>query len=118
MRHLRLASDPADTDSQPLDRSITVKDAAALLGCDDSTVRRLLEAGEFEGHRIGVKKRGVRIYLSSVQMYRERNALAKQPKNRSSESTRSPPHRSPATTAEHKEAMAFLKSIGVRFSPR
>jgi excisionase family DNA binding protein len=53
--------------------SARVKHVAALLDCDESQVRRLIESGELEAHRIG--KRGVRVYMDSVDTYRERRAI-------------------------------------------
>lgn len=54
--------------------SARVKHVAALLDCDDSQIRRLIDSGDLEAHRIG--KRGIRVYLDSVETYRERGSIA------------------------------------------
>ena len=114
---LRRASSAAEINDLPIDQSVTVKMAAMLLGCDESTVRRLLDAEELTGHRIGVKLGGVRVYLSSIVNYRERNAIGGTAgKSRREKAPAKPRHQE--QTVEHKEAMAYLKGLGLRFNPR
>lgn len=115
---LRAAADPASIDDAEVDRSVTVKEASVLLGCDESTVRRLLDAEELDGHRVGLKRRGVRVSLSSIQRYRQRNSISGQKQNSPPADSRKKASCRQSVTAEHKEAMAFLKGLGIRFDPR
>lgn len=81
-----------------------VKTAARVLDADESHVRDLLRAGELKGHRWG--KRGVRIYASSIDDYRRRQALGAQPHE--------PPKPSrPKPAAGHAEALAYLRDLCV-----
>lgn len=102
---LRLALPAADR----LLESITVKRAAEILCCDDSTVRALLRGGSLEGHKIGKTENpgGVRVDLQSVKDYKARHAIV--PVNAS----RAAPRKRPSTAA-HREALAYLISIGVQ----
>lgn len=72
-----------------------------------SQVRRLVAAGELEGHRIG--KRGIRIYEDSLDEYRRRNATGPGP----SAKTPPLPRRQSGPTAAAREAMAALIEMGV-----
>jgi excisionase family DNA binding protein len=87
--------------------SVRVKHVAAILDCDQSQVRRLVDRGELEAHRIG--KRGVRIYLDSVDDYRARGVI---------KAARAPqmPHKpliSKATRIATAAALADLRADGI-----
>ena len=114
---LRIAADPSTIDDAQVDRSVTVKEAAHLLGCDEGTVRRLLAAGELSGHRVGLKKRGVRIYLSSVRSYREGNRIDRSKRKDEVDHQTKRKHVR-TVTAQHKEAIAGLKALGIILEPR
>jgi len=101
MSHLRLAVTPIATE----DRSVRVSTAAAMLDCDDSTVRKLAKDGELEWHRLG--RRGVRIYLSSIEEYRIRMTAPTPAERRQTRKARQAPSK------RHAESMAFLHSLGV-----
>jgi excisionase family DNA binding protein len=62
-----------DLASQAERASGRIKRIAALLDCDESQVRRLISAGELEAHGIG--RRGVRVYLDSLEAYRLRHSI-------------------------------------------
>jgi excisionase family DNA binding protein len=98
----------------PRREGITVMEAAAILGCDPSTVRELLRIGELEGWRIGKTKKpyGVRVDEGSCYDYRARHStvdptapIAK---------PRRQQRRPPRTSAAHVEALAALRARGVR----
>lgn len=82
--------------------SVRPATAASLLDCDRSQVYKLIKSQELETHGLG--KRGVRIYVDSIEGYRERRAgvapklLAKRPKK---------------LGAEHHEACAHLRALGL-----
>lgn len=99
----RIALDPA---SLPR-RSLTIAAAAELLSVDRSTVRKWLRSGEIEGHRIG--RRALRVYADSIEDYRSEHAIA----GRAGTPSRCQPKRAPRLTAAHREAEAFLQSLGV-----
>ncbi len=88
------------------DRSLKVAEVARLLSCDESQVRKLVDAGELHGHVLG--KRGIRIYLSSVEEYREAKALQPKTKEKSSSG-----QRRKRVSAAHNEAVANLRSLGI-----
>lgn len=67
--------DPADA-PRP---SARVARVAAILDCDPSDVRRMLRAGELEGHGKGI--RGKRVYLDSVAAYQRARDIEPQRKN-------------------------------------
>lgn len=85
--------------------SITVKQAAALLSIDISSVYKAVHRGELLGHRVG--KRGVRIYLNSVDAYRQaRKILPPAPALK----PKAHPQR---LTADYYRALKELESAGV-----
>lgn len=108
MTHLRRAYDPCDAEAlMGLRLSVRVAKVAKALDMDEANVRRLVNDGELEGHRAG--KRGIRIYVDSVEEYRRRNHLGpKQP-----EPPQPKPQRKRGPTAAAREALAALKAAGV-----
>jgi excisionase family DNA binding protein len=102
---LRAAQLPADD----LGAAVTVDQAARLLGCDPSTVRRLLRQGRLDGHRVGVGDRpnGVRVHVASIEAWRQRHAIG----GASIEAAPRRPRRQ--TGAAHAEAIAQLRALGV-----
>lgn len=108
---LRIAADPALAESlHGLERSVRVGTAAAMLDADQSHVRKLLKAGELDGHTLG--KRGVRIFVSSIEAYRERGRIAND--NGAREPRRV---KTVKPSAELQEALAFLQAAGVLAQP-
>lgn len=106
MPRLHTAADPALADSlHGIDRSITVAAAADALSVDASTIRRLLVAGELQGHRVGLKRGAVRVYVSSISAYQARNRL----------DAPAPPSAAPRRRVNpaHREALAHLVSLGI-----
>lgn len=95
--------------------SITVDQAARMLGCDPSTVRKMLKRRRLTGHRVGLgdEPNGVRVHLASVRAYKRRHDIGGDPELPK-------PARPPRTSkqvegAEYREALAYLKAAGVRF---
>jgi excisionase family DNA binding protein len=90
--------------------SARVARVAAILDCDKSQVYRLINTGELEAHGLG--RRGVRVYLDSVDAYRERQAKVP---------VGTPATRrlviksgcSPASRAAHLAAVAKLRDDGI-----
>lgn len=103
-RHpLHIAQDPASY-VRPSARVATV---ATLLECDPGDIRRLIASGQLEAH--GKGKRGVRVFLDSVQTYQERLTVI--PKVRQAPARPRP--RSAASTSAHRAAMAGLRAKGI-----
>jgi len=101
---------PVVEDADPgFERSISVATASAALDTDQSTIRKMLRAGEVSGHRIGTGKirGGVRIYSWSIRAYQERNAIGESPEPRCAPAR--PRRRSP----RQAEATAYLRKLGV-----
>lgn len=89
--------------------SARVRTIAAMLDADETTIRRLVDAGELEAHTIG--KRGVRIYLDSVTDYQERQAReVHRPRPPGPDEARP---RRPASSAAHRAAIANLRAAGI-----
>lgn len=108
MGHLRLALDPRDADAlMGMRKSVRVAKVAEALDMDARRVRKLLAAGELEGH--GVGKRGLRVYEDSVEEYRRRNQIGP----RAPEPAQPRTQRRRGPTAAAREAMAALKNLGV-----
>lgn len=76
-RHFQPETRRVAPSTMPLNVSVTVAAAAVLLGCDQSTVRVLLNAGQLGGHRVGkgINPRGIRLHASSIHDYISRNAV-------------------------------------------
>ena len=97
-----------DADSLVIRRSVRVAKVAEALDIDQSTVRRLLDRGDLEGHKVG---RGVRIYVDSVQAYQEEKRIAPpKPKEAPERKAR----RKAEPSAELEEALAYMRSLGLR----
>jgi excisionase family DNA binding protein len=95
--------------------SITVDQAARLLGCDPSTVRRMLKRRRLTGHRVGLgdEPNAVRVHLASVRAYKRRHEIGGDPEvPKPAKPARTP---KAADGAEYREALAYLKAAGVRF---
>ncbi len=62
------------------EESVTLAVAAYRLGCNPSTVRALLQAGELIGHRVGkgANPRGIRVQASSIRDYKDRHAVERE----------------------------------------
>lgn len=110
---VRQGSTLAHDESDPLtDYALSVGEAARLLGCDPSTVRKLLRRRRLRGHRIGStdQPRGVRVSLASVLAWKRRHAVggdgqyaeAVMPRSRAR-------RRNPAA----EKALAELRAMGV-----
>jgi hypothetical protein len=95
--------------------SVNVAVAASLLGCDQSTVRVLLNAGQLMGHRVGkgLNPRGVRIHVLSIHDYISRNVVGQIADNDNFAPNRPTLRRSARRTAEHDDAIARLRAWGI-----
>lgn len=99
---------PASQSLAPLDPSVKVSTAAALLDCDASIVRRLVREGKLPAHRIG--KRGIRVFVSGIEEYRRARLMT------GTAAVEQPPERRIAKCAAspaHHQAVAFLRSLGL-----
>ncbi len=108
---LRLAQ-PLELEEADPEESVTVAVAARRLGCDESTVRAMLNAGELEGFRVGKCKRGrgpggVRIQSESIRLYKERHRIGAAPANDAGK------RRRVVHTSGHTDAMRWLRSRGI-----
>lgn len=86
-------------------QSARVARVAVLLDCDESQIRRLIYNGSLEAHRQG--KRGVRVYLDSVEAYRARQRITVPLRPAELPSAPSP---TPASKVAHRTAMAELRA--------
>lgn len=104
---LRPAADPAMAPDlpAPLGRSVRVAEAAAILACDPSTVRKMVRAGLLQGHRVGARGGGLRVTLASIEAHRAGTATAAQP--------RAPAPATPPLPAAHRAALAELHALGL-----
>jgi excisionase family DNA binding protein len=96
---------------EDVDDSVGVNEAARLLGCDPSTVRKLLKGRRLKGHRVGTgnNPRGIRVSLESVVAYRRRNAIGGETPEPSTE----PPPRQRTRSAAVREMEAELRKLGL-----
>lgn len=102
----------ARPESDRMLEGITVARAATILGCDHSTVRKLIKAQAIEGWRVGKSDKdpgGVRCDLQSVMDYRRRHAIGGTPAE-----TRERKRRPRRSNAVLREALAELRAMGVR----
>lgn len=109
-----MRSSPVDDipDELPLDRGVTVAGAAQLLGCDPSTIRRMLDNGDLQGWRVRASceaRGGVRVSVASIEAYKQ--GLAIEAKSAGRPATKSRKAR-PITTA-HRAAVARLRDLGI-----
>lgn len=112
---IREAADPADAFAGDLDRGVTVACAAKLLGCDPSTVRRLVKAGALEGWRVSAhpSRRGEpRLSLASIDAWRRGHRLESDASAAAQGQQRQTSQR-PTLTAAHRAAIANLKAMGI-----
>jgi excisionase family DNA binding protein len=83
---------------------------AKQLGADPSQIRRMIDAGDLEAHRLGIC--GIRVYLDSVAAWQAANAVkAKKAKGRKAPQPLPAPTR--AAQAAHRQAVASLQSMGL-----
>jgi excisionase family DNA binding protein len=96
---------------EDVDDSVDVNEAARLLGCDPSTVRKLLSGRRLKGHRVGVgnNPRGIRVSVASVVAYKRRHAIGGETPEPSAE----PPTRQRAPSAAVREMRAELRKLGL-----
>lgn len=99
----------------PIDEAevaITVDQAARLLGCDPSTVRKLLRNRKLAGNRVGLGDRpnGIRVHLESVRAYKRRHAIGAAIED--AEPTPKPRGRRQINPAA-QEALRELRAMGV-----
>lgn len=102
---VRVAFDPNDAPQAPVDRSVRVATAAALLDCDESFVRKLIRQKKLQGHRMGV--RGIRIFVWSIDAYRKAMSFGDP-----APTPQKPTKRREQLGADHQEALAHLHSLG------
>jgi excisionase family DNA binding protein len=88
--------------------SARVAVVAGLMDCHPSEIRRLINSGDLEAHRTGI--RGIRIFLDSVQLYQERRTCVPKSARREAAVTK-PRVRTP--TAAFQSAMSNLKAKGL-----
>lgn len=106
---LRLATQPDEVDDGT-EESVTVAEAARRLGCDQSTVRAMLQRGDLGGHRVGKgpNPRGVRVDAASIKAYKKRHAI--QASNDPAPASADP---RPVRTSGHIHAKRRLRALGV-----
>lgn len=113
---IREAPELSEIRDADLDRGVTVARAAELLGCDASTVRRLVKAGALTGWRVSADptRRGEpRLSLASIEAWRRQHRLESDAAPALPANKRAPASNSPAATALHRAAIANLKDLGI-----
>jgi excisionase family DNA binding protein len=90
--------------------SVRIKTAAAMMDTDESTVRALVDQGELEGHRVGI--RGVRVYVDSIKAYQERNKIGGTRHGLPSAGQTGRPCSTRQPTS-HQESLAHLVELGL-----
>lgn len=99
-------------DDLPLDRHVPIATAAVTLGCDESTVRKMLKNGDLEGIRVRADRdsRGhPRVSVASIDRYKARMAIA--PAIAATHDVKAPSGR--ALTNAHRAAVAELRRLGI-----
>jgi hypothetical protein len=87
--------------------SVRVRTAAERLDMDESQVRKLVKAGDLEGHLIG--KRGVRVYVDSIEAYQLSRPIGGNP----APQAQPEPRRKRRVSAAHREAITYLRRLGL-----
>jgi excisionase family DNA binding protein len=100
----------------PHREGITVAEAAAIIGCDKSTVRELVRIGQLQGWKVGKHRKGkeptaVRVSSESCYAYRERNTIHGVDDGSQKTTQRPRPRRDSAVLVE---TIASLRKLGVR----
>ncbi len=93
------------------DEGVPVARAAMELGCDESTVRRMLDNGDLEGWRVRASRDargGVRVSRASIEAYKRGMAIEPRP----ARGAKTKPQGG-GTGAGHKSAVAYLKNLGL-----
>ncbi|MCM0018398.1 MAG: helix-turn-helix domain-containing protein [Tagaea sp.] len=99
-------------DELPLDRHVTIAKAAEALGCDESTVRKMLKNGDLQGFRVRADRaaRGApRVSVASIERYVAgmrivpKAAIAKREDKTAGR----------ALTNAHRAAVAELRRLGI-----
>jgi excisionase family DNA binding protein len=117
---LRLALEPDQVARRIPGEAVTVAVAARILGCDPSTVRKLLRRRRLAGHRVGSggDPGGVRVDLESIEAYKARHAigaaLEADDGAMGGAGDRRRPARRRGVNPAHDEALAQLRAWGVR----
>ncbi len=100
-------------DDLPLDRHVPIATAKAALGCDESTIRKMLKNGDLEGIRVRADRdsRGApRVSVASIERYKARMAIAP------AIAAAAPDAKAPAgraLTNAHRAAVAELRRLGI-----
>lgn len=95
------------------DDGLTVAQAARSLGCDPSTVRKMLRRRKLSGWRVGAgdDPRGVRVSAASIEAWKRRRAIGGQLE--AQDPAAPPPARRRRSTAVVNEMTAELRALGV-----
>lgn len=99
-------------DDLPLDRHVPIATAKAALGCDESTIRKMLKNGDLEGIRVRADRdsRGApRVSVASIERYKARMAIAPA----MAAAAKGAAAKLRGTTSGHKAAIAFLATKGI-----
>jgi excisionase family DNA binding protein len=85
--------------------SVTVEDAAQRLGCDHSTVRKLVRGGKLPAHRVG---RAIRIKVGAIRQYETDNAVEPDGENKAPG-----PRRRRSHSAGYMAALERMRQRGI-----
>ncbi len=109
---MRPRPDNVTANDPDLDRHVTIETAKATLGCDASTIRKMLKNGDLEGIRVRANRntRGApRISVASIRLYLARMAITPKIGATTSHNMTKPLNAS----SGHKAAIAFLAARGI-----
>lgn len=96
------------------EESITVAEAARILGANESTVRELVRTEVLDGHRVGKtddNPTGIRVNLQSVRNYKARHQVRRGDDRQEPAPLPRRPRRREAS-ASLREAMVALRAMG------
>ena len=88
--------------------SVRIHRVCEILDCEPTQVSRLIGQGELEAHGFGI--RGVRVYLDSVEAYRQRRQIAPKTKAAALKAAQKPAI-SPASERSQLAAVAQLREL-------
>lgn len=97
------------------EESITVAEAAVILGANESTVRALVRDEVLEGHRVGKNDdnpTGVRVNLQSVLNYKARHTVRRGDDRQEAAPKPAVKRRRRESSASLREAMVALRAMG------
>lgn len=107
---VRLAAPPDAIAAAAAVGAVSVREAAREIGCDPSTVRKLIRKRRLQAHHAGTgtKRKSWRVSRASIEDYIVHNAAT-------GDAESPPSRRTRGDGVRHREAIAALTRLGLRF---